>query len=376
MSLIPNTSDILTDLQDLYQDTFGASLSLDPSTPAGLLIGIDTANLVDVNEQAVMLYSQFNIDTATGKYLDALCSIFNIARLSATNSYATVTFSGVENTLVPLGSIVENANKQKFATVEIGYVSALGNIDLQVKSVETGVIPVNANSLTELATPSVGITSVNNRTTGKVGTVIESDSALRIRFFQQRGKNGTGSLENVQAQVYTVEGVQKVKVIENFTDTVQVINGVSVDAHSINTIVVGGTVEGVATTIQRSKSGGCGVQGALSYDVPVGNTLYTIKFDRPKFIDTTIYIELKNTGYSGDIVTDLKLLVQDYFQNTLQIGQTISPTEIISEVACSLSGVFFTSIKISNGGNPPSSDPIEAEGNELGLASSVNVVVL
>ncbi len=96
----PTTDEIKTDIQGIFINAFGSDLSLDDSTPQGVLI--DGLAQMKQASNSVLLYlaNQFNPEYASGIFQDALANLYFIQRKSATHSIVTCRCIGVNGTVL------------------------------------------------------------------------------------------------------------------------------------------------------------------------------------------------------------------------------------------------------------------------------------
>lgn len=99
-------ADIVKTLLGHYRAIYGIDVDLDPRTADGRFI-YDVATIIDSGLEVIkQLYTQLDPNSATGAFLDILCSLTNVHRLSATPSIASVEFvnlSDFENSITLSG---------------------------------------------------------------------------------------------------------------------------------------------------------------------------------------------------------------------------------------------------------------------------------
>jgi len=149
-------------------------------------IGRETATLY---QQVYQAYLAGFVDTASGQSLDYVVSILGVVRRSA--EYATGLASFLRdpkssgNVTIPDGTLVSTAKRVVFETTELRTLQqGQQRIDVPIRaSVKAkgaaGVVPPGA--IVQLEAPIEGIASVTNVDATALGTVAETDDALRIR---------------------------------------------------------------------------------------------------------------------------------------------------------------------------------------------------
>lgn len=138
---------------------------------------------------------QTNVLDCADENLDKYGEIWSIARKSAAYATGSVTFTGIDGSVIPSGSIViSNANTQYRTTAE--YVIASGTATASVKSVLPG-ISQNLPAGTVLAT-NTAITGVDSVVTVVLiagGTDTESDALFRGRLLERIAQPPQGGAE-------------------------------------------------------------------------------------------------------------------------------------------------------------------------------------
>ncbi|MFT6100989.1 MAG: putative phage protein gp47/JayE [Arenicella sp.] len=140
-------------------------------------------------------------DTATGEILDRWGNIFNVSRKGDGESTGTVLLTGVDGSVVPVGSMLSLSNGQRY-DVTVAAVIASGVAEVSVKAIELGrKSNAIANTPVKLASSLLGVDL-----TGKVsirgitgGVNAECDDAYRVRVISRiRKRNRYGTLKDYE----------------------------------------------------------------------------------------------------------------------------------------------------------------------------------
>ncbi|GAW28516.1 baseplate J/gp47 family protein, partial [Carboxydocella sp. ULO1] len=113
--------------------------------------------------------------TTFGQYLDLRCEEHGITRRTAVKATGQVTFTGTPGTLIPAGTQVSTASSETtpaifFVTKSDATIGTGGTVTVDIEAVEPGASGnVAAGTITILAQPVAGITSVNNVATTSGG---------------------------------------------------------------------------------------------------------------------------------------------------------------------------------------------------------------
>ncbi len=162
-------------------------------------IGSVTRTIVEaISREIATLYAQLDkayfsafIDTAEGKSLEFVVSILDVHRIRAGSADGKVTFSRAISTrgniTIPLGIVVSTGardeGERKFETTEVRTLPEDGmDVDVPIRAVEPGArYVVEAEAITVMPKPIVGIGRVINHEATAVSTTDENDERLRQR---------------------------------------------------------------------------------------------------------------------------------------------------------------------------------------------------
>lgn len=362
---VPQASDIKQAFQNVFTNALGTDLSLDDSTPQGVAIDDLTEEKQLDNAQILYFLNQMNPETADGVFQDALGSIYSLQRKVATSSVVNCVCTGAPGTVlngVSSGNpaMAQSVNGDVFQCLIGGTIPATGTITLQFASVDTGEIPVGANTINSIHSVVSGWDTVNNPAAGTVGTEIESRADFEARRKQSLALNATGSLSSVYAHVFSVSGVTDVFVDENYEDDTVTKRGVTLSPHSVYICQNGASdPDELAEAIYNSLSGGCDTNGSntCTYVEPVSGVSYTYNYYTPT--DTPIYIKITLAqAIPGAAQSDVKSVLQANFngQNNdgysrITIGTSIYASRFYTAInSLNNSDIMLQAVKISTDG--------------------------
>jgi len=130
------------------------------------------------------LARQLMIDTAEVDHLDRWASIWGVSRKAATPAIGNVSFTGTDNTVIPISTVLQRADGAEFVTDAAGTITA-GTVVVAVTASTAGD---NGNTVSGSALSLVSpISGVNGTATVDAsgltgGTDAEADDALRSRL--------------------------------------------------------------------------------------------------------------------------------------------------------------------------------------------------
>lgn len=351
--IVADTSTTLNEVQAEYQTAFGADLDLTPSTPQGLMISAET---LDRSLNASLLAevgNQINPNLATGVWLDAICALFDISRIAATPTTVTATLIGTNGTLIPSGTRAQTTAGDIFQLITDTNIVTGGTVDAIFQSEIFGAIPCGANTLTTIVDTVLGLSSINNSSSGVIGIDQQSDLSLWSYRKKTLGNQGTNTTDAIIASAYKVSGVQSLQFRENYSNTIATIDTISMLPNSLYLCINGGTDLDIATAIEAKRSAGVQYNGAVSVPITkVSGQIINVLFDRPTTIPILIRVTVKLVGASGSVTDIIKQNIVDYSngliagENGFIVGGSISPFDISGAIS-SISGVYVKLIEIA-----------------------------
>lgn len=333
-------------------------LDIDPATPAGQLIATQAALVHAKDTEILYLANQFNPLTAEGRWQDALGKIYFIQRKQAESTVVTCTVTGLYNTVIPAGSLVQNVDNYQLAALDDTTIPASGTAQIEFAVTETGPIEIAAGTVNKIITVIPGWDTVTNTAAGVLGRDEETQTEFETRRYASVAGNAHGSVSAIQGAVSSVDGVLDCAVLENSGDTAQTIMGVSVAPHSICVSVYGGDGTDIAEAIYRKKDAGCGTTGntSVSYvDPDFNNAVYTYDILRPTATAVSMTVTIKETDATPNtIADDIKAaLIADFYGQGSNSRVSMASTLYASRfypVVIAAGATDFVSLEVAIGG--------------------------
>jgi uncharacterized phage protein gp47/JayE len=362
---VPATQSIRDDLGAKMQACFQTKptdplLNIEPSSPAGQFLDLVVAEIEAKNTELVFLANMIDPDTAQGRFLDALASLYGIRRKISEPTIVTVTIRGLNGTLIPYGVLAQdtNGNQYRHAVANGQIIGSSGEITTTFASVEHGAIEVAAHSLNRIVTVVAGWDSIDNDNAGALGRDTETDAELRTRMRDSYAINGTGYTAALRANLANLDGVIDVAVLENKTNQPRTEYGITIDPHSIAVCIVGGSDTAIAEIIYRRKDCGCGTTGnqTIEYHDDEYDATYEYQITRPVAGDLKIKVETFATSMSEDAKDAIKTaLIDDVLGRGVNprvgIAQTLYASRFYQVVqAVSSAPVKLIHIALNNSG--------------------------
>jgi uncharacterized phage protein gp47/JayE len=321
----PDYPTVLEYLKNEYRAIYGADVYLEADSQDGQWVSILALSMYETMLVAAAVYNSFSPLTAQADALSRNVKINGIARLIATRSQVDLRIVGQAGTIINNGQAEDTLGRKwrlpASVTIPVG-----GEITVTATAVELGAIAAQANTITKIATPTLGWQSVTNLSPAVEGDPVESDAELRRRQANSTMIPSLSVMEGIVGGVSSLQGVKRYRGYENDTDET---DDDGIPAHSIALVVEGGDTTAIADTIAKKKTAGTGTHGTTSvvvndqYGVP-----NTIKFFRPT--PATISVEVSLTaraGYLSTTAEQIQAAVAAYV-NSLEIGDDIFITKL------------------------------------------------
>lgn len=311
----PTVESLIADMVADQRGEMDPLIDTDAEEILGQLNGTVASQLREAYEVLLVAYNAFdplNVDDAR---VDALCAITGTRRQGATKSKFTGTRRLVvdldASTTLPAGTLfeVEGSPLVKFTTTEEVVSTTAGNYYVSAEAVDAGRVVCNANTLTVITTPVVGLNSVNNPFDAIIGREADTAEELLARRENEIAGLGGCNVDAIRAELlaYEIDGdkpILEATVFENDTDFV---NALGLPAHSIEALVFDGLAQdadddAIAQVIWDSKPSGTRTFGSSSGTaIDQKGVERTVYFTRPSQIgiDVEVTLNVNTDNYAG-----------------------------------------------------------------------------
>lgn len=382
--IVPDTGDILTEVQNEFQSVFGSDLITDPSTPQGVLItGRTLARVATVNNNAAIA-NQINPNISGGIFLWSIGALTGLQPPKGTPTLVkSVTLAGVPFTVIAAGVQAQTTNGDIFESLATVTLPASGMITVDFQSLAAGPIPCLTNTLTQIVTPVLGWETVTNPSAGILGVAALSDSAYRQLRVNTLALQGSALIYAIYSNVSVISGVQSMSIIENYTKVDATIEGIFLLATSIYVCVNGGDSDEIATALLASKSLGANWNGGQEVDVvdPSSGQSYPVKFDRPTGVPISIKVYASAPASIGDPTDDIITAILAYVNGELAgeagfvVGGNVSCFELAGAVNIQYPGIYISNVQTDDGGGFSNAEIVIAK-NQIATTNSGSITVI
>lgn len=386
--IVPDTSTVLTEIQDMFKEVFGQDLDLTATTPQGRLIEMFQRNRTFCIQICALVSNMLNLGRASGFILDDLGSLFLIERQPATKTETLAVLSGVAGTIIPAGTRFQTEDGNIFETIQQYIIGDSGGVNAVCQAQETGEVPCPANTLNIILDRINGLETVINPSAPVLGHDLESDADFRYRIKNSLNINSVAILSAIKSNLEAIPEVKDSYCYDNYTSSSVTVDGITVPAHSILACVEGGSNLDVATVLYKKKTIGTGyITSATNLvtqtviDEAYGTT-YQVKFMRPIETAIDIAISVSRQDYSGaDLEDRVKdAIIQWYNGNVdgvdgIRIGKAVSPFEISAAVSDVLPDIFITNVGICTHNGTPASTTLSFGAVHKATVDRTNITV-
>lgn len=212
-------SEYRAQLEAGYKAIFGDNIDLTNDSPDGQVIGIAAEEYSDLDQALEYVYNAFDPQASGDVSLSKLVLLNGINRKEATNSTSDVDLTGIAGVIVPEGSIIKTSDTDEQFTLDADVTLTGGSGSGTVTAVNTGAISAIADTLTVIATPISGWSTVTNPTDATEGQDEETDEELRLRRSLSTASSARSVVDAIFGALSELDNVTGVAVLENTSAT-------------------------------------------------------------------------------------------------------------------------------------------------------------
>jgi hypothetical protein len=209
---------------------------------------------------------------ASGRMQDAIGRIYFLTRLPDQSTVTQVTCTGLANTQIPTGALIQALDSNLYYCLSGGTIPASGAITLPFACQVTGPIACPAQTFTIYGTISGWDTAVSTAD-GVLGSSVESRSAFETRRQQTVMANAAGFTSAILGSLLGNDPVTGAQNVPGILDALVVDNANSYPVGFGPQAVIIGSISGTTLTVSLVSSGavaiGQSVTGSDGLGVPV-----------------------------------------------------------------------------------------------------------
>lgn len=279
-------NDIMSELKTVYPN-----MSDSPSNLLTVLARVMARNENARDYDRVESYSNAYVATATGQALSKAVRTAGIARISGTRAVGKVVITKDDNIsqiIIPKNMVVLSGSLEYETTNKDAVIVNSDEFEIEIASVSVGseyniAVGSKFNPVLNIR----GVKSISATTEIFGGTSVETDLALRKRYFERMNAYSNSSLNGIIDAVKSITDVFMVSGDENVEDVE--VNGLK--PHSFIVYVAGGTDSDIADTIFKTKPAGIQMNGNVEVEVVFSDKTHKILFSR--FSNQEVYYKIE-----------------------------------------------------------------------------------
>lgn len=324
--------EIADEMAATQRATIDPTLDTSAESVVGNLNAVTATKLRELWELAELVYGARSPRNASFAALDDLCAITGTTRAPATKGTVSLRLTVAAGRTIPAGSVAhvagDTTNRWVTLANAVNSTGSSAQITVAAEAESAGVFLAYAGTLTTIATPVSGWTSVTNLADATPGRAVETDAALRLRREREIQGPGAGTVGAITAALSAVASVRQAVVFENPTDAT--VDGIP--PHAFEALVLGGTDANIRAALWAAKPAGIRAYGSTS-----GTTLdtegvaRTVAFTRPTelAVYVTLAVGARRDTYAGDAAVKAAVVA---WGDTLLAGDPVRIARIIETV--------------------------------------------
>lgn len=289
------------------------------------------------------------VGTSTSTYISKSGDFENIILLNLKNS---IQDSSVVLELNDDGLHIMTAKKNIGISISISstlQVTKMASPVLFRSNINGAITPITGD-VTSIITNIDGWESCTNEVDATVGSDVESDNALRLRWNSSLYRRGTANIDSIQGNLLNnIKGVTSCRVFENVSDTVDEDGRLP---HSIEVVIAGGDELEIANEIWRLKGAGIDTNGDISVEIKDSqNVSHEMKFNRPSPVKVWLKVTLTKLDEEEWGHTNRTKAIESILNtaNKLQLGQDVVLQRFVGDIYKNTNGVGSITIEATTG---------------------------
>ena len=237
---VANFTEIRSELIKRYKEAYGSDIDLSTSSADGVFVNNLSLIMNNILQTMLTLYSNLDVENASGKYLDSLCNLSNIIRREATPSSVSLQITNVGNdtlTNIDRLTFIDKSGVAWIYTTETP-LSIARNETKEISAICEQMGPTEAPAGFIAGMIQNYPLQIAQKEAAIVGKDAETDDELRTRRSKSLGGSSLTVLESLVGSLMTISGITDVYIYnnnENKTKTAK--DGTVIDNHSVYCIL-------------------------------------------------------------------------------------------------------------------------------------------
>ena len=237
---VADFTEIRSAIIERYKSAYGTDIDLSTASADGVFVNDLSLIMNNILQSMLTLYSNLDVENASGKYLDTLCNLSNIKRKEATPSSVSLQITNIGtdtlNNITRL-TFIDQSDTSWIYTNEAG-LSIVRNETKEITAIceQDGPTEAPIGFITMLAQNYP--LKITQTADAIVGRDTETDDELRSRRSKSLGGNSVTVLENAISALTSISGIDDVYIYNNNqSNTKTAKDGTIILAHSVYCIL-------------------------------------------------------------------------------------------------------------------------------------------
>lgn len=243
-------------------------------------------------------------------------------------SVITATIVDISNIQISSSNVFTSYTFTKSSNLSFYKISKLVDVQNQVP----GPFEQNIGTIDTISTPVLGWDTVSNPVAAEIGNYLETDEELRLRFRDSKFVRGSNILDALYSDLVSLQGVDKVIILENKTSST---DGNGLVAKSFMAIVKGGLDQEIGDVIWADKPTGIQTNGNTTVTVKdIQEIDQTVYFQRPPIttVYVTVNVSITGSDFPPDGIAQIQSAVLNYVNNGLTLGDDVIYSRLYTPV--------------------------------------------
>lgn len=205
-----------------YQEIYGSDIDISDATADGVFVETLSLMIFNILQNVKFLYSNLDIRTASGTFLESLCALTGVYRKEATKSRAQLELTNLDSNSITIGG----DNQLEF--IDQSGITWSTNVSLKdsitIESNKTLLVDVYCNEVGPISAPvgwinqlidNVYSLTINQINSAVKGSYKETDGELRSRRNEIISSQGLSVLSSLRGALFNISGIEDVVIYNN-----------------------------------------------------------------------------------------------------------------------------------------------------------------
>ena len=222
-----------------YKSIYGSDIDVSTASADGIYITNLALIINNILQSVKTMYSNLDVNTANGVYLDHLCALANVKRKPATHSTASILIKNISDSTsaaIDQLTVIDKAGTEWKTVESVPELTPTQQVERTVVCVDDGPVEAKAGWIYETLEAGLGL-SITQPSDAILGSNQESDAELRDRRAQSSGADGVTVLESLVGALLEISGIDDVLIYTTGSQAIEAKDGTQVAAHSVYVII-------------------------------------------------------------------------------------------------------------------------------------------